>query len=122
MRVRILKFAVSSALLLGLAIACYNSLSGSVAVAQNLGDRTISGAVLGSDSQPVVGATVFLQSVKTKSIRSFTTVEKGHYRFTQVKKSEDYDLWAQKDGKKSPVKPISSWDSRNDFIADLKLK
>ena len=122
MRVRVLNFTACSALLLGLAIAGYNSLSGSVAAAQNLGDRTISGTVLGADSQPVVGATVFLQSLKTKSIRSFTTVEKGHYRFTQVKKSEDYDLWAQKDGKKSPLKSISSWDSRNDFIADLKLK
>jgi hypothetical protein len=36
--------------------------------------------------------------------------------------AEDYDLWAEKGGKKSAVKTVSTWDSRKAFISDLKLK
>jgi hypothetical protein len=36
--------------------------------------------------------------------------------------TDDYDLWAQKDGKKRPVKTVSSWDARKDFQTELKLK
>lgn len=92
------------------------------AAAQNLGERTVSGAVIGVDSAPLAGATVFLKDQKTKAIRSFTSIANGHFHFAQVQKSIDYDLWAEKDGKKSAVKTVSSWDARNDFVTDLKLK
>lgn len=92
------------------------------AAAQNLGERTVSGTVLNAASAPVVGATVFLQNEKTKSIRSFTSLQNGHFHFAQVNKDQDFDLWAEKDGKKSAVKTVSSWDARTDFISDLKLK
>ena len=92
------------------------------AEAQNLGMRTVSGAVLDAAASPVVGATVFLKDQKTKEIRSFTSVEKGHFYFTSVNKADDYDLWAEKDGKKSDAKTVSSWDSRAQFVVDLKMK
>jgi hypothetical protein len=82
----------------------------------------VTGTVLGPDSAPVVGATVFLKSQKTKSIRSFTSIEAGHYHFAQVNKTDDFDLWAEKDGKKSAIKTVSSWDARGEFIAELRLK
>lgn len=92
------------------------------AQAQNIGERVVSGAVLNANSEPVEGATVFLKNQKTKSIRSYTSAAKGHYYFAQVNMAEDYDLWAEKSGAKSPVKTVSSWDSRKEFISDLKLK
>lgn len=92
------------------------------AQAQNLGMRTVSGAVLDADSSAVVGATVFLKNQKTKAIRSYTSTDKGHFYFAQVNMAEDYDLWAEKGGRKSPSKTVSSWDTRKDFISDLKLK
>jgi hypothetical protein len=46
----------------------------------------------------------------------------GHFHFAQVDMSIDFDLWAEKDGKKSAIKTVSSWDARKDFISDLKLK
>ncbi len=90
--------------------------------AQNLGQRVVSGAVLAEDSEPVVGATVFLKNEKTKAIRSYTSTKMGHYYFAQVNMAEDYDLWAEKGGKKSATKTVSSWDSRKTFVSDLKLK
>lgn len=93
------------------------------AAAQNVGgERTVSGTVLSASSAAVSGATVFLKNEKTKSIRSFTSLSNGHFFFAQVAKDQDFDLWAEKDGKKSAVKTVSSWDARNYFIEDLKLK
>jgi len=90
--------------------------------AQNLGERTVTGTVLDVDSNPAAGATVFLKNEKTKAIRSFTALSNGHFHFAQVSKSQDYDLWAEKGGKKSAIKTVSSWDARTDWVSDLKLK
>ncbi len=90
--------------------------------AQNLGQRNVSGAVVGGDSAPVVGATVFLKNQKTKAIRSYTSAQDGRFHFAQVNMAEDYDLWAEKDSRKSAVKTVSSWDARKEFETELKMK
>lgn len=92
------------------------------AYAQQSTPRTVSGAVLDAEDQPVIGATVFLRNIKTKSVRSFTSIEKGHYYFAQVNKVDDFELWAEKEGKKSAVKTVSAWDTRTQYVSDLKLK
>ena len=92
------------------------------AQAQNLGMRAVSGTVVDADSKPVTGATVFLRYIKNKSIRSYTTEPGGRFRFTQVNMAEDNEIWAEKDGKKSPVKTVSQWDTRKEFETELKLK
>ena len=89
---------------------------------QNLGERIVKGTVLNENSEPVAGATVFLRNQKTKAIRSFDSIANGHYQFTQIDMSVDYDLWAEKNGKKSATKTVSSWDTRKEFVSDLKLK
>jgi len=93
-----------------------------VARAQNLGQRAVSGRVVDSNSALVAEATVFLKNLKTKSIRSYTTDAAGKFRFAQVNMAEDHELWAEKDGKKSAVKTVSSWDTRKEFDCELKLK
>jgi hypothetical protein len=92
------------------------------AQAQNLGQRVVTGSVVDESSALVAGATVFLQNQKTKSIRSYTSAKDGRFRFAQVNMSEDFDLWAQKEGRKSAVKTVSSWDARKEFETELKLK
>ncbi len=94
----------------------------SMAHAQNFGQRIVSGTVVNAASAPVVGATVFLKDLKSKSLRSYTTDAEGHYRFTQVYMAEDHELWAEKDGKKSVTKTISTWDTRKEYVSELKLK
>jgi hypothetical protein len=92
------------------------------ASAQNLGQRTVSGLVVNGDSAPVDGATVFLRNTKTKSIRSYTSSDKGRFRFAQVNMTDDYDLWAEKDGKKSQMKTVSTWNASKEYETELKLK
>lgn len=93
-----------------------------MAQAQNLGPRSVSGAVLDGDSKPVGGATIFLKNQKTKAIRSYTSTKDGRFHFAQVNMADDFDLWAEKDSKKTAVKTVSSWDSRKDFETELKMK
>lgn len=105
------------------AISSRNGLIGApMAQAQNFGQRTVTGTVVDAQSDPVVGAIVFLQSQKNKTIRSYSSDSKGHFNFAQVDMTQDFNLWAEKGGKKSAVKVVSSWDSRKDWVGDLKLK
>ena len=97
-------------------------LAPSAAEAQNIGQRVVSGIVTDGGSAVTGGATVFLKDIKDKTIRSYTTDAKGRFRFTQVNMAEDHELWAEKDGKKSPTKTVSSWDSRKEFDTELKIK
>ncbi len=92
------------------------------AEAQNLGQRPGSGAVIDGASQPVSGATVFLKNQKTKAIRSYTSSKDGRFHFAQVDMAQDFDLWAEKDGRKSAVKTVSSWDARKEFETELRMK
>lgn len=122
-RTKLIALAAFAVLVAGVAGVRSNNglIAPSTAEAQNMGMRVVSGAVLDGDN-PVVGATVFLKNQKTKSIRSYSSTEKGHYYFAQVNMVDDYDLWAEKGGRKSAVKTVSSWDSRKEFVSDLKLK
>jgi Carboxypeptidase regulatory-like domain len=113
---------LSIATLFAVSAGSDNVLLDPAAAAQNLGMRTVSGTVLNAASQPVSDATVFLKNTKTKTIRSYSSTANGHFHFAQVDMSIDFDLWAEKDGKKSATKTVSSWDARKDFISDLKLK
>jgi hypothetical protein len=114
-------WAMLAALVVGTAaLGPYSS--GFAAHAQNLGQRNVAGSVVDDASSPVTGATVFLQNQKTKAIRSYTSAKDGRFRFAQVNMAQDYDLWAEKDGKRSTTKTVSSWDSRKDFETELKMK
>jgi hypothetical protein len=93
-----------------------------MAHAQNFGQRIVRGTVMDASSTPIAGATVFLTDLKSKRIRSYTTDAGGHFRFTQVYMAEDHELWAEKDGKKSSTKTISTWDTRPEYVSELKLK
>jgi hypothetical protein len=94
----------------------------SAAWSQNLGQRNVSGSVIDGNADPIAGATVFLKNQKTKSIRSYTSAKDGRFHFTQVNMAEDYDLWAEKDSRKTAVKTVSSWDARKEFETELKMK
>ena len=115
--------AVFGVLAAGLVPMAYQGGVGpSVAQAQNLGQRVVTGAVVDANSTPVASATVFLKDLKSKTIRSYSTDVKGRFRFAQVYMAEEHELWAEKDGKKSPVKTVSSWDTRKEFETELRLK
>jgi Carboxypeptidase regulatory-like domain len=93
-----------------------------IAEAQNFGQRTIQGKVIADTDAPVGGATVFLKNLKTRGIKSFTSIPDGSFRFAQVGMIDDYEVWAELGKKKSAVRTVSSFDSRKQVEFDLKLK
>ncbi len=99
-----------------------NFIGAPLAQAQNMGQRNVTGSVVDDTSTPVAGATVFLKNNKTKSIRSYTSASNVRFRFAQVSMAEDFDLWAEKDGRKTATKTVSSWDARKEFETELKMK
>ena len=108
-----------------LLLACVFSLallSAPAALAQNFSRRDIDGIVTDGQHHTVSGATVFLQDLKTKNIRSFTSIDGGRFSFAQVGMVDDYQIWAQHGKEKSKVHGISSFDSRTALHFELKLK
>jgi hypothetical protein len=89
--------------------------------AQNFSQRTIQGKVYEGDAA-IAGATVFLKNLKTRNVKSFTSTPDGSFRFAQVGMVDDYEVWAERGPKKSPVKTVSSFDSRKQVEYELKLK
>jgi hypothetical protein len=81
--------------------------------------RIVEGKVVNHSDAPVKGAVVYLK--EGRSVKSFIANDQGGYRFGQLAQNTDYEIWAEQDGKKSDVKTISSFDSKNHFYIDLKI-
>jgi len=56
--------------------------------------------------------------VRTNSVRSSYTDDTGSYRFSGLDPNADYELHAEKEGAKSPVRTVSSFDSRKDIVSE----
>ena len=83
--------------------------------------RIVTGRVLSAADAPVPDAIVYLKDTRSLTVKSFITGPDGAYRFVQLSANTDYQLWAESGGKKSKVKAISSFDTKTQFIIDLKF-
>lgn len=99
------------------------SLIGTPAAAQQRGpvQRVVQGKVTDKVDAPLRGAIVYLKDDHTLAVKSFISDDNGGYRFGQLSQSTDYEVWAEAAGKKSGVKSISSFDSKNDIVINLKI-
>lgn len=95
-----------------------------LAMAQQRGpeQRIVQGKVVDGSNAVLNGAVVYLKDGHSLSVKSYITPADGTYRFGQLSQSTDYELWAENGGKKSAVRTISSFDSKNLFFIDLKIK
>jgi Carboxypeptidase regulatory-like domain len=74
--------------------------------------KMLTGTVSDKDDKAISGAVVYLKNSRTLVVKSFFTQENGSYRFPQLALNTDYEIWAEKDGKKSPTKTVSQFDDR----------
>ncbi len=83
--------------------------------------RTVQGKVTDKGEAGISGAVVYLKDDHTMAVKSFISEQDGGYRFGQLSDGTDYEIWAESNGKKSPVKTISSFDSKKSFQISLRI-
>ncbi len=84
-------------------------------------ERIVEGKVVNKDGDPLGGAVVYLQDAQTNGIKTYIADDDGHYRFGNLSRENDYQLWAQSNGVRSKSREISSFDSSDKFYITLKI-
>ncbi len=83
--------------------------------------RTVHGAVLDKDENPVPSSVVYLKNVKSQAIKTYIADDTGHYRFSGLDPNVDYEVHAEHNDFMSTTRTVSSFDSRRDIDVPLKL-
>ena len=80
--------------------------------------RVLKGTV--KDGGEVVrGAVVQIENLTTLEVRSYITQKDGEYHFAQLNLNVDYQVWAQRDEKRSSKKMVSKFNSHPVMTIDL---
>jgi hypothetical protein len=90
--------------------------------AQDFGLKNLQGKVFDASDAPINGAIVYLKNSRNNDVKTFLSEKDGSYRFAGLQADTDYTVWAAYQGKKSPTKPVSSFDTRKQVYIDLKIK
>ncbi len=83
--------------------------------------RSVTGTVLGKEDAPLPNAIVYLKNTKTLAVRTYIANASGEFQFNALSPNVDYELFAEYDGKKSPTKTVSSFDSRTKVHLNLHI-
>jgi hypothetical protein len=83
--------------------------------------KTLTGTVMDKGDKPIPGAVVYLKNMKTLAVKSFFAEKDGTYRFPQLSLNTDYEVFAEKDTKKSSTKSVSQFDDRFNPTINLTI-
>jgi len=83
--------------------------------------RTLTGNVLDKSDQPVPDAVVYLKNTKTLTVRTYIAQKDGSYRFPEIANNVDFEVYAQRNGKKSDTKVLSQFDDRPQPHINLRI-
>jgi hypothetical protein len=85
--------------------------------------RTVRGVVVDKSSDnPIPSAVVFLKNTRTNAVRSYIADDEGNYRFSGLDPNVDYEIHAEKDGAKSAIRTVSSFDNKKEIVFNLKVE
>lgn len=92
------------------------------ASAQDFGVKQLQGKVFTAQDSPIGGAIVYLQNSRNNDIKSYISDKDGAFHFADISADTDYTVWAAFQGKKTPTKTVSAFDSRKKVFLDLHMK
>ena len=117
----LLRSVACNAAFIGASFAFVALASAPTAVLAQRGQRVVQGKVVDRSAAAIKGAIVYLKDTHSLAVKSYIADEQGEYRFGQLAQNVDYEIWAESDGKKSATKTISSFDSKDQLIINLKI-
>jgi hypothetical protein len=85
-------------------------------------ERTVHGTVFYKGGEPASEAAVELEDRATMQVISHRTDRDGHYRFLGLNPDKDYEVRAQKNGRRSKPHTVSRFSSRDEEVVDLYLR
>jgi hypothetical protein len=83
--------------------------------------RVLTGVVMDKNDAPIPNAVVYLKNEKSLNVRTFFAQKDGTYRFPQLERNVDYEVYAEIDGKRSDTKTVSQFDDRNAPHVNLRI-
>ena len=83
--------------------------------------KTVIGQVFDASGKPIAGAAVEMTDLTTHKTSAIYTGPEGHFTFTDLKLTEDYQFRAHYKGKSSDVRKVSSWDTRFNLVLNLQI-
>jgi len=83
--------------------------------------RNLTGTIFDKADHIVPNAIVSLKNTRSLSVTTFISEKDGSYRFNNLSPNIDYEIRAESEGRKSPVKTLSSFDTRKQPHINLKL-
>lgn len=86
----------------------------------NLG-RSVHGVVLDARNRPLSGAIVYLKNTRTQAMQTVITDARGTFSFHQMQANVAYQLYAEWQHQRSPVRTDSAYEVAPDLRLDLKI-
>jgi len=83
--------------------------------------RLLTGKVIDRQDNPLSGSVVYLADTRTHAVKTYITSQDGAYHFPALSLNNDYEVYAQFQGKKSDTKTLSQFDTRQIVNINLRI-
>ena len=83
--------------------------------------KTVIGQVFGASDNGIAGAAVEMKDLTTGKTLAIYAGPQGHYTFTDLSLTQDYEFRAHYKGQSSEVRKVSSWDVRTHLVINLHI-
>lgn len=83
--------------------------------------KTVIGQVFDAADNPIGGAAVEMKDLTTGKTTAIYAGPQGHFTFTGLSLTQDYQFRAHYKGKSSEVRKVSSYDTRTNLVVNLHI-
>jgi hypothetical protein len=84
--------------------------------------RSLTGTVVDGANEPLRGAVVQVENVKTESVVTLLTDRTGHFSFKRLESGTDYKYFATYRGHRSRTRRLGMFDSKADETVSLMIR